>query len=130
MITIVIPGKPIPWMSPFIGRKCSFSPRSKVLNDYRIIVRSQYSAPPIESEVDCDVICYMPIPKTTSKKNKSSMLEGKIRPISRPDRTNIAKLVEDALNGIVISDDSIIVGGRIEKWYDENPRVVLQIKKL
>jgi Holliday junction resolvase RusA-like endonuclease len=130
MIKIVIPGNPIPWRAAFVGRRGAFSPRTKILNDYRINVRSQYSGPLIESAVDCHVFCFMPIPKSTSKANRILMLEGKIRPISRPDRTNIAKLVEDSLNGIVISDDSIIVGGSVEKWYDERPRVELRIKKI
>ena len=55
------------------------------------------------------------------------MLQGKIRPICRPDRTNIGKLYEDALNGIVIVDDSQIVEGSVGKWYCERPRVEIFI---
>lgn len=58
------------------------------------------------------------------------MLEGKIRPTTRPDRTNFCKLAEDILNGIMYLDDSQIVGGSVEKWYSDNPRIVVKIETL
>lgn len=72
----------------------------------------------------------MPIPKSTSKKTRLLMLEGKIRPTTRPDRTNLCKLMEDVFNGIVYLDDSQIVGGAVEKWYSDNPRVVVKIENV
>jgi Holliday junction resolvase RusA-like endonuclease len=129
MIKIVIPGKPLPWRSPFVGKRGTFNPRHQIMHDYRILVTSQYRGEIIDSAVNCDVICYMPIPKATPRLVRELMLKGKIRPIRYPDRTNIAKLMEDCLNGIVLCDDSIIVGGRVEKWYCEHPRVELFIDK-
>lgn len=130
MIKIIIPGNPIPWRAPFVGKKGCFSPRSEDLKRFKSIVDCQYFGSIIEGAVICDVICYMPIPKGTSKIKRGFMLSGGIRPTKRPDRTNIAKLMEDALNGTVIYDDSQIVGGRVEKWYCENPRVEMLIFKI
>lgn len=130
MIKIVIPGKPLPWKAPYVGRRGAFSPRAKILEAYRWIVKKEYIGPLIDNAVDCDILIYMPVPLGVSKATRFLMLEGQIRPTKRPDRTNIAKLVEDALNGIVIKDDSLIVGGRIEKWYCENPRVELIITRV
>ena len=131
MIKIVLNGRPMSWVAPYVGKRGSFSKRTPHLNRLRFAVKRQYSPDyPIDEAVICDVICYMPIPKGTSKKKTMAMLEGKIRPITRPDRTNIAKLSEDALNGIVIRDDSLIVGGKVEKWYCECPRVEMLISTL
>lgn len=130
MIKIILPGKPLAWMAPYISRRGKFNPRSAVLNDYRIQVREQYQGPIIKEAVTCYILAYMPIPKATSKKNRELMLLGRMRPICRPDRTNIAKLVEDALIEIVLQDDSQIVGGPVEKWYCESPRMELIIQKV
>ena len=117
MITIVIPGKPIPWRAAYVGRRGSFSPRAKELNEFKKIVKSQYSAKLIDFAIICDIKIYMAIPKNKTKSIRTLMLDGLMRPIQRPDRTNIAKLYEDALIGTVIIDDSLIVGGVVEKWY-------------
>ena len=130
MIKIVIPGKPLPWRAPVVCRNVTFSPRAKQLKLYKYLAADQYQGELIRCAVNCDVISYIPIPVGTTKANRMLMLAGKIRPAKRPDRTNIAKLVEDALNGTVIEDDSLIVGGRVEKWYCERPRVELIISKI
>lgn len=131
MIKIVLSGKPMSWIAPYVGKRGAFSKRTPYLKTLRLNVKRQYSANYlIDEAVICDVICYMPIPKRTSKKKMKAMLKGTIRPTTRPDRTNIAKLSEDALNGIVIRDDSLIVGGKVEKWYCEYPRVEMLISTL
>ena len=55
------------------------------------------------------------------------MLEGKLRPIGRPDLGNCSKLLYDVLNGIVYEDDAQIVESHEKKWYAENPRSVYKI---
>ena len=35
----------------------------------------------------------------------------------RPDRTNILKAFEDALNGLLFMDDAQVVGGNTKKWF-------------
>lgn len=130
MIKIVIPGKPLPWRAPYVGKRGCFSPRSKVMNAFGAIVRNQYNGPVIDCAVCCEIIAYMPIPLGTSKGNRLLMLQGDLHHIYRPDRTNIAKLYEDVLNGIVYRDDSLIVSGRVEKLYCEIPRVEIYVTKV
>ena len=48
---------------------------------------------------------FFAIPKSTSKKIRQLMLSGLIRPDIRPDLSNLAYLVENALTGIVYDDD-------------------------
>jgi len=72
-----------------------------------------------------DLICYMPIPKSISKKKKL-LLNGTYHN-KKPDGDNIYKYFTDCLNGIVYSDDSQIVKGSFEKKYSDNPRTVINI---
>ncbi len=130
MIKIVFPGKPIPWRAARVCRNVTYSPRAKELRLFKALAIEQYEGPLFNCAINCDIIAYTPIPVGTSKTMRLLMLCGTIRPEKRPDRTNISKLYEDALIGTVIQDDSIIVGGRVEKWYCEIPRVEVIITKI
>lgn len=120
----------MPWMAARVCRKITYSPRAKDLRLFKAMASDQYKGEVLRCAVNCDVIEYMAIPVGTSKANRMRMLSGKSRPTKRPDRTNVCKLMEDALNGIVYEDDSLIVGGRVEKWYCEFPRVEMIISKV
>lgn len=100
------------------------------MRDFKEIVKKQYSGPVLEGAVSCDVIAYMPIPKSVSKKKQAMMMNGELRPCKTPDRTNICKLYEDVIQGIVIENDSQIVDGVIEKWYSATPRVEIKVEEL
>ena len=66
------------------------------------------------------IIVHMTIPKGFSKKKREQGLAGKIRPIVKPDCDNIAKNINDALNGIVYPDDKQITGLTILKKYSNS----------
>ena len=53
-----------------------------------------------------------------------------VLPVTKPDLSNLIKAVEDSLNGIVWSDDSLICGyGNSGKFYtDSIPRIELRIE--
>lgn len=130
VMTFVIEGVPIPFRAPFVTSRGAFNPRWAEMKIMKEIVRSQYKDIPSEKAVICHLAFYVPIPKATSRKRRLLMLSGKIRPITRGDRTNYAKLYEDVIQGIVIVDDAQIVGGDVAKWYDEKPRTVITIEEL
>jgi Holliday junction resolvase RusA-like endonuclease len=130
MIQLLIEGTPIPWKAPYVGTRGAFSPRYKEMQMFRFLVKQQYKGEVLLCAVMCEMKFFMPIPKATSNKRRLLMIDGDIRPTARPDRTNCAKLFEDCLNGIVIKDDSQIVGGNISKWYGEEPRTEITIWKL
>jgi len=56
-------------------------------------------------------------------------LTGRIRPTGKPDRSNLLKAAEDALNGVVWIDDSQIIWLQASKLYSEQPVVVLKVWK-
>jgi len=130
MEILIIDGIPIPWRAPFVGKRGSFNPRHQEMKILRTVVRQQYRSFPITGPVKVDLTFYMPIPKSASKKKQRLMEEGKLCPISRPDRTNMAKLYEDILNEIVIVDDSQIVSGNIEKKYSHRPHIIIKVEKI
>ena len=76
------------------------------------------------------VNAFMPIPKSTSKNNRISMLEGHIRPMKKPDADNILKAAMDALNGVAYEDDKQLVSTTCNKWYSEVPRTEIIIEEI
>lgn len=83
---------------------------------------------PIDGAMEATMRFYRGMPKGGSKKDKILMELGVIRPSGRPDIDNFIKLVQDALNKTLYSDDSNIVTLHAEKFYSCKPRVELDIK--
>jgi Holliday junction resolvase RusA-like endonuclease len=48
---------------------------------------------------------------------------------TKPDRDNLLKLLNDALEGIIFINDSQVCGGAVSKVYDENPMTVIEIQE-
>lgn len=82
-----------------------------------------------DTPVDMRITAYYTIPKSVSKKKRSLMLEHKIRPLKKPDSSNVVKSIEDALNGIAYHDDTQIVDSQIRRFYGETPKVVVTIQE-
>lgn len=101
------------------------------LEEFTTILKSAWRKNPISSPVLLGVIAFMPIPKSKPEKWKVAAREGKIRPTTKPDLSNIVKLVEDLGNGILWQDDSQIVGFlQTAKYYSDTPKYVLIIQEL
>lgn len=83
-------------------------------------------AKPIEGSVRVEVIAYMPIPKSFTKRKHHEALTGDLRPTTKPDADNILKTL-DALNEIVWIDDSQIVESVFTKFYDARPRLEITV---
>ena len=82
----------------------------------------------LEGEISAVIAAYYSIPKSANKKKKELMLDGEIRPTKKPDCDNVAKIILDALNGIVYKDDSQIVDLTVHKFFGNQPRVEILIK--
>ena len=72
---------------------------------------------------------YMPIPKSFSKNKCEQALKGEIRPTVKPDCDNIAKNINDALNGIVYPDDKQITCLTVNKFYAASEYVRVKISE-
>ena len=95
----------------------------------------------VGDEIKASITAYFQIPKsyyrfhkktntTDLTKDGEAMLNGDIRPIKKPDTDNIAKICLDSLNGIAYPDDSQIVSLQVDKFYSEQPKVVVHLWKV
>lgn len=72
---------------------------------------------------------YMPIPASWSKKRRDLAERGIIGATNKPDLSNILKALEDGMNGIVFTDDKLIVSGTFSKQYSSVPRVEVRVQE-
>lgn len=73
----------------------------------------EFENKPLKSIIDV----YMSMPTSFSKVKTKQALSGEIRPLTKPDADNIAKNINDALNGIVYPDDKQIACLQVNKFY-------------
>ena len=83
----------------------------------------------ITNRVKIEIIAYLKIPKSTSKKMAEKMLDDEISPLKKPDIDNIAKVVLDAINNYVIKDDIQVSKMSVEKKYSENEKLIIKIEE-
>lgn len=85
---------------------------------------------PFEQPVEFVMRAVFPVPASWSKRKQQQALVGEIKPGKKPDLDNIAKAWNDALNGVVYRDDSLIVRSVLEKTYGPQPLVVVTVRPL
>ena len=96
---------------------------TRVRNEYLMAARGTF----LGETVKMNINCWFGMPKSASKKKRSLMLSGEIRPTKKPDADNIAKIIADALNGVAYRDDAQIVELTVKKYFSEDPRVEVSI---
>lgn len=85
---------------------------------------------PLENRVSVKIMAYFKIPKSTTKKDKALIEEGKLSPTKKPDIDNIVKIILDALNKMAFKDDNQITKLEIEKFYTEDEeKVIIKIEE-
>ena len=87
---------------------------------------SIYADKQLMVQIDVDML----IPKSFSKQKKELAKGGMIRPQIKPDCDNIAKNINDAMNGFVFPDDKQIVTLVVRKWYAEAEKVTITINEV
>lgn len=120
-VLIKIEGAPLPWKTHGGYGKRSFDPRAKEKSKIKSQVMDQYKASPYPGPVVVSYEFELPIPKGTSKVKRKKMIDCEIDHIKRPDLSNLVKLLEDCLKGIVFTDDSQVRAFKVSKVYSENP---------
>lgn len=84
--------------------------------------------PPIDAPVEFVMRAIFAIPASWSQRKRDAALVGDIKPGKKPDLDNIAKAWNDALNGVVYRDDSLIVKATFEKRYGPQALVVATVR--
>ena len=80
-----------------------------------------------DKHLKVEINVFMPIPKSYSKKKTEQALNNEIKPTVKPDCDNIAKNINDALNGIAYPDDKQIVSLTVNKYYSSSEYVEVKI---
>lgn len=106
-----------------------------------VSARQKEKVKPISADMSISIKAYFKVPTSYSKKRKHNCLAGVERPSKKPDSDNIAKIVLDGLNPKMkrsktlhkmvclqqglYQDDKQVVSLSVEKWYAEEPKVVI-----
>jgi Holliday junction resolvase RusA-like endonuclease len=137
-VSIVVPGAPVPKGRPRLstinGQARAFTPTKT--RRYEDLIRLEAgnvmeARAQLQGPTSVRIRAYMPMPQAMAKsKLKSQSAEaGVIRPLTKPDVDNFAKVI-DALNGIVWPDDNQVVELTVEKFYSSRPRLELTASEL
>jgi len=76
------------------------------------------------------IYCYMPIPKSYSKKKKEQCEINELFPVTKPDCDNLAKSYLDCMSGLVYHDDRQVIVLHIEKFYSLEPRTEIIVQRV
>lgn len=130
MVEFTIPGDPVPQGRPRAARNgrriVMYDPKdSREYKQYVSLIARQHAPKTLlEGPLSVRMKIYRQIPKSTTKKDRALIFEGKKRPITKPDTDNYTKSVLDALNGIIYKDDSQVTDLYASKYYSDDPRVI------
>ncbi len=124
-------GKRRPKFSTVHGYAQAIKPKEDVIYENLVKLSFQQAKPSdynlFDKAVKMTILACFAIPKSFSKKKQKEALEGTIRPLTKPDADNIAKIICDALNDIAYKDDTQIIELTITKQYASEPKVKITL---
>jgi Holliday junction resolvase RusA-like endonuclease len=133
-VTITIGGEPVAKGRPRVTRRgITYTPSATRKFEAHGRLAAQLAMngrPPITVPVHAEIVIDLPVPASWSAKRRDAALLGNIRPTTRPDCDNYCKSAMDAINNIVVSDDSMIVDLVVSKRYASIPQLVITITPL
>lgn len=131
IISIELVGNPIPQKRPRFSRQGNFvrcyDSQLKYKESYQFRIKSQFRENMLNGPLSLDIIFFMPIPKSASKREKTKMVEGIVFHTKKPDLDNLLKFAIDSLSKIVFGDDRQIVDICARKIYSRHPATMIQV---
>lgn len=128
-LTIEVPGLPVAWARAGRGKGFTFTPKKQrnAMSDLKAIAATlMRDRPLLDVPLHVDFYFEYPWPKSMSAKRRA--IPGNRWRTSRPDGDNLIKLCADGLNGIVWTDDAIIVSARLWKCYGDRARTLIVVR--
>jgi Holliday junction resolvase RusA-like endonuclease len=130
-ITVIISGEPVAKGRPRMTRKgFAYTPAATRKYEAHGRLAAQLAMngnPPLPGPVRIELLVELPVPSSWSSRKQAAALTGDIRPTSRPDVDNYAKATLDAINSIVVCDDSQVVELRTVKKFGTSPKMVATV---
>lgn len=108
-----------------MGRAYTPAKTRQAEEDFKYLLMEKWKRKPTDKPVMLSIVFYMPIPKSWSKVKQHNIV-GEPHG-SRPDLDNLIKLVTDAMNGIVYTDDSLVWAITSSKQYGTEPHIEIQV---
>ena len=133
-VTIVIGGEPVAKGRPRMTRK-GFVYTPSATRKYEAHGRfaaqvAMNGRPPFAVPCRVDITIDLPVSASWSGKRRDAALRGEIKPTVRPDVDNYTKSAMDAINNIVVSDDSLVVDLVVTKKYAAVPQLAIRVTPL
>lgn len=111
----------------------NYTPKDSPVNSFKaacqIAAAAAYQGPVLDCPLRMDLVFVFPRPASVPKK----LGTGRLRHTGKPDRDNVMKSLQDALEGLLFRNDSLICAGEVEKWKaaaHEQPHVSVRITEL
>ena len=125
-----IKGKARPRVNTYTGTAYTPTPTK----DYENLIKQYFKIKypryvPLEGRVGIKISAIFDVPKTTTKKDRVLIEEGKLSPTKKPDIDNIVKIVLDALNKMAFKDDNQITKLEVEKLYGQEEKIVVRVEE-
>lgn len=143
MITVKIPGDPVPKARARVTKRGTYTPTATREWEQRaraIAIDVMNGREPITGPVAVTVYSYLAIPDWWPAWKRKAAKDGYIAPTTKPDATNYGKAAEDALVparskkrrslDVVLSDDSQVVSIDCHKAYASKPMTVILVQIL
>lgn len=123
-VSFVVKGKPVGKQRPrtvrnkYTGKTITYTPDATKLFESNVAKRyKRMSNYVFKDGVAMSIFVYVKRPKRQTYKY----------PTVKPDTDNIAKTILDGLNGVAYNDDKQVIKLSIEKFYDDDDCVVINI---
>ena len=134
MIILDISASPIAWKRAGYTKRGSYilvyDQQKKEKAQTQWLLKGQYGGDILTTPLKLNIIFYLPIPKSVSKKRRREMNLGLISAMHKPDIDNLCKFYLDSMNGVIFKDDSQVVFLSAQKKYSDNPHVLISITPL
>jgi Holliday junction resolvase RusA-like endonuclease len=130
MIFFSVPGQPVPWARAGAHGKVRFTPapQRSYAGVLKLYAQRAMRGSLIDGPVSLTLRAYYLWPKSMSAKKRAMV--GAQWKVSKPDADNLVKILKDALNQVVWTDDARIARMVVEKLYDDRPRLDVEITEM
>ena len=130
-VTVLIAGEPVAKARPRATRRgFVYTPahvRKYEAHGRLAAQQAMDGRPPMAVPARAKITVDLPVPASWSGRRRDAALRGDVRPTSRPDTDNYIKAALDAINAIVVTDDSLVVDLIAIKRYAPVPALTAQV---